>query len=241
MNHAPIDLHNADTFAAGIPHDAFAQMRAASGLTWTEPGPGDRSGFWSVTRHQDLVTVSRDTATYSSEVGHIQIYDIDEDALDARASMIDLDPPMHTRLRRLVSSAFTPRHVALAAGTEAQSIGQAFSEAGEIARIGSIKIHANNLPSGITHDLDEEPLFRQEQRWRVKHGLPFFRADLIERSAIEIVEPQMRGCEVIVRIEWFARSIATRFHAKKDHSPAIRKEGSRLPSHLIRQIEIKVV
>lgn len=108
---APVDLHDAETFASGIPHQAFAAMRAADGLSWTDAAPGDRSGFWSVTRHQDLVTVSRDTATYSSEVGHIQIYDIDEDALDARASMIDLDPPIHTRLRRLVSSAFTPRHV----------------------------------------------------------------------------------------------------------------------------------
>ncbi len=85
-----------------------------------EPGPASPGrpdsvsggrGFWSVTRHADLVTVSRDTETYSSAVGHIQIYDIDDDALAARASMIDMDPPIHTRLRRLVSSAFTPRHV----------------------------------------------------------------------------------------------------------------------------------
>ena len=81
------------------------------GLAWTPDSDVHGRGFWSVTRHEDLVTVSRDTDTYSSAVGHIQIYDIDGDALDARASMIDTDPPMHTRLRRLVSSAFTPPHV----------------------------------------------------------------------------------------------------------------------------------
>ncbi|MEM7274587.1 MAG: cytochrome P450 [Actinomycetota bacterium] len=108
---APIDLNDAATFAAGIPHDAFAAMRAAPGLTWTPDHPTGGRGFWSVTRMADLVTVSRDSSTYSSAVGHIQIYDIDEDALDARASMIDMDPPIHTRLRRIVSSAFTPRHV----------------------------------------------------------------------------------------------------------------------------------
>jgi len=107
----PIDLHSPDSFAHGIPHEAFAAMRADPGLTWTDAAPGDERGFWSVTRHPEVVTVSRDPETYSSAVGHIQIYDIDADALDARASMIDMDPPIHTRLRRLVSSAFTPRHV----------------------------------------------------------------------------------------------------------------------------------
>ncbi len=108
---APIDLNDASSFSAGIPHAAFAAMRAADGLTWTDDDPTHGRGFWSVTRHADLVAVSRDTDTYSSAVGHIQIYDIDDDALAARASMIDMDPPIHTRLRRLISSAFTPRHV----------------------------------------------------------------------------------------------------------------------------------
>lgn len=108
---APIDLNDAGAFANGIPQDAFATMRAEPGLAWTPDHPDGGRGFWSVTRMADLVEVSRDSATYSSGVGHIQIYDIDEDALEDRASMIDMDPPIHTRLRRIVSSAFTPRHV----------------------------------------------------------------------------------------------------------------------------------
>ena len=106
----PIDLHDPEAFQQGIPHEAFAAMRETPGLTWSPDSDGTR-GFWSVTRHDDLVTVSRDTTTFSSGVGHIQIYDIDEDALEARASMIDMDPPIHTRLRRIISSAFTPKHV----------------------------------------------------------------------------------------------------------------------------------
>ena len=108
---APVDLHDVSLFDGGIPHAAFAEMRAADGLTWTPDSDDHGRGFWSVTRHGELVEVSRNTDVFSSEVGHIQIYDIDEDALGPRASMIDLDPPVHTRLRRLVSSAFTPRHV----------------------------------------------------------------------------------------------------------------------------------
>jgi len=107
---APADLADPGLYDSGIPHDVFAQVRAHPGLVWS-PGTPTTTGFWSVGRLADLVTVSRDTARYSSELGHIQIYDIDEDVRRERASMIDLDPPVHTRLRRLVSAAFTPRHV----------------------------------------------------------------------------------------------------------------------------------
>ena len=97
--------------APATPGVGTAQASAAPATPGNNRAPGDSNGFWAVTRHADVVEVSRDTTTYSSAVGHIQIYDIDEDALEARASMIDMDPPVHTRLRRLVSSAFTPRHV----------------------------------------------------------------------------------------------------------------------------------
>lgn len=106
---APCDLTDPDLYARGIPQDVFGEMRAQSGLTWT-PDTSSTKGFWSITRMADLMVVSRDHATYSSELGQIQIYDIDEDVRRKRASMIDLDPPIHTRLRRLVSAVFTPRH-----------------------------------------------------------------------------------------------------------------------------------
>jgi cytochrome P450 len=105
-----IDLADPALYERGIPHEVFAALRARPGLHWTPDTPA-RKGFWSVTRMADLVTVSRDHATFSSELGHIQLYDIDDDVRSVRASMIDLDPPVHTRLRRLVSAAFTPRHV----------------------------------------------------------------------------------------------------------------------------------
>jgi cytochrome P450 len=106
---APVDLTDPDLYGSGIPQQVFADMRAQPGLMWTPDTPSTK-GFWSVTRMADLVTVSRDHTTFSSELGQIQIYDIDEDVRRKRASMIDLDPPIHTRLRRLVSAVFTPRH-----------------------------------------------------------------------------------------------------------------------------------
>ncbi len=72
-NAAPIDLNDARSFERGIPHEAFAEMRATPGLTWTPDTDQHGAGFWSVTRHADLVAVSRDTETYSSAVGHGEV------------------------------------------------------------------------------------------------------------------------------------------------------------------------
>ena len=106
------DLSDPAAFDQGIPQAAFAQMRAAEGLVWNDlPDEGAGAGFWSVGRFDDVAAVSRDPETFSSATGHIQIYNIDEDALDARASMIDMDPPEHTRLRRLVNPGFIPKQV----------------------------------------------------------------------------------------------------------------------------------
>jgi cytochrome P450 len=107
---AAADLADPALYDRGIPHDVFADMRATPGLVWT-PDTEATKGFWSVSRMAELIAVSRDHVTFSSELGHIQIYDIDEDVRNKRASLIDLDPPIHTHLRRLVSAAFTPRHV----------------------------------------------------------------------------------------------------------------------------------
>lgn len=104
------DLSDPAAFDQGIPQEAFAQLRAMDGLAWNDlPSEGEGAGFWSVGRFDDVLTVSRDPETFSSAVGHIQIYNIDDDAIDVRASMIDLDPPDHTRLRRLVNPGFIPR------------------------------------------------------------------------------------------------------------------------------------
>lgn len=104
------DLSDPGVFDHGIPQEIFAKMRGTPGLIWNpliDEGPD--AGFWSVGRFDDVVAVSRDPETFSSAVGHIQIYNIDDDALTARASMIDMDPPEHTRLRRLVNPGFIPR------------------------------------------------------------------------------------------------------------------------------------
>lgn len=105
----PLDVTSSSLYLDGIPHDRFAAMRAAPGLTWH---PYTGGGFWAVTRHGDVRAVSRNPELFSSEIGHTNLWDLEADALAARRSLIDTDPPDHTRLRRIVSGHFTPRNVA---------------------------------------------------------------------------------------------------------------------------------
>ncbi|HXY27860.1 MAG TPA: cytochrome P450 [Acidimicrobiales bacterium] len=106
---AEIDLLDHDTFVDGVPYGWFDTLRRRDPVHWHADGAG--SGFWAVTSHQAVLSVSRDWETYSSEVGASALEDLDAEALDARRSMIDTDPPLHTELRRLVAPPFRPRSV----------------------------------------------------------------------------------------------------------------------------------
>ncbi|MVO18204.1 cytochrome P450 [Rhodobacteraceae bacterium CY05] len=105
------DLSDPALYDAGIPHQVFAEIRKQPGLSWN-PLQGE-DGFWAVTRFEDIVEVSRHPETFSSATGHIQIYTVPDDCLEARASMIDMDPPNHSRLRRLVNPGFIPKNLRL--------------------------------------------------------------------------------------------------------------------------------
>jgi cytochrome P450 len=153
---APVDLADPALYDRGIPHEIFADLRATPGLAWNAidgTSGGGTDGFWAVTRHADVVDVSRDTDTWSSAVGHIQIYDIDADALDARASMIDLDPPIHTRLRRLVSSAFTPRHVQDYRGAIRRRVQDRLDALEAVGGGNFVDLVAKPIPIGVICDL----------------------------------------------------------------------------------------
>jgi cytochrome P450 len=104
------DLTKASTYMAGVPHEAFARLRAGAPVAWHREDVGP--GFWALTRHRESVTVSRDSETFSSWAGGMMIADSDPASLEQmRMMMIIMDPPEHTKLRLLINKGFTPRHV----------------------------------------------------------------------------------------------------------------------------------
>ncbi|MCB1271989.1 MAG: cytochrome P450 [Microthrixaceae bacterium] len=107
---AGVDLL-AGTWARGVPHDQFDLLREHEPVHW-HPEPGD-TGFWALTRHEDVRRVSHDWETFSSELGATFIPTQDEESLaQLNLSILNMDPPRHNRMRRLVSRAFTPRVIA---------------------------------------------------------------------------------------------------------------------------------
>jgi cytochrome P450 len=111
------------TYEDGPPFDLLRRLRAESPVTWVEEpalhGQPAGPGFWLVLRHADVERVLRDPATFSSWLGATQVRDA-ADLAWVRRMMLNMDPPDHSRLRRLLTRSFTPRAVAaLTASIEA--------------------------------------------------------------------------------------------------------------------------
>ena len=106
-----VDLTDLDMWARGVPYEQFARLRSQAPVAWSEE-PDGGPGFWSVLRYDDIVTASRDTKTFSSSRG-ISFEDPTDDDMAARRTIIDTDPPDHTKLRKILSGSFTQRAVAV--------------------------------------------------------------------------------------------------------------------------------
>jgi cholest-4-en-3-one 26-monooxygenase len=105
-----VDLTDSRTFIPGVPHDYLAHLRRTEPVHWHDETNGP--GCWVVTRYDDCVAVNRDYERFSSYAQGALPFEIGEDELaQQRLMMLNMDPPLHTRYRRLVNKGFTPRIV----------------------------------------------------------------------------------------------------------------------------------
>jgi cholest-4-en-3-one 26-monooxygenase len=121
MQLSDVNLLDRDKFTAGPPHDWFTFLRANAPV-YRHPEPDGGPGFWVITKYDDVVAVNRNAKTFSSDqkrggvVGLEEIVNTEpnnpfaaED--DAPQLMLTMDPPAHTRYRKLVNKGFTPRMI----------------------------------------------------------------------------------------------------------------------------------
>jgi cytochrome P450 len=94
----------------------FADLRRRAPVSWQQfpegsPVSTPRGGFWAVTRHADVQHVSRTPQQFCSGRG-VGLGEVAPEILELNASFLVMDAPRHTKIRKIVSNAFTPRRVA---------------------------------------------------------------------------------------------------------------------------------
>jgi cholest-4-en-3-one 26-monooxygenase len=104
-------FHDPATFANGFPHETFRALRADDPVSHHDH-PTWKRGYWVVARHADVQRVSRDSATFSNAPNPFLDGEMAEDDATMAELLISQDPPIHTKLRKLVNKGFTPRRVA---------------------------------------------------------------------------------------------------------------------------------
>jgi cholest-4-en-3-one 26-monooxygenase len=113
------DFTDPDLYVERVPAEEFAELRRTAPVWWNPQPRGasgfDDDGYWVVTRHADVLHVSRCSDIYSSQektaiIRHGQ--PVTAENLEVqRLIMLNIDPPQHTKLRGIVSRGFTPRAI----------------------------------------------------------------------------------------------------------------------------------
>ena len=104
-------FHDPATFAHGFPHDTFRALRDDDPVSHHEH-PTWKRGYWVIARHADVQRVSRDSGTFSNTPHPFLDAEMPEEGDAMSELLISLDPPVHTKLRKLINKGFTPRRVA---------------------------------------------------------------------------------------------------------------------------------
>src|SRR5258705_8706376 len=113
------DFTDPDIYAHRLPVEELAELRRAAPIWWNAQSPDEGGfgdgGFWVVSKHRDVREVSLRSDVFSSAAKSIvpryQVTGGGGQIEAGRASMINMDDPEHTRLRKIIARGFTPRAV----------------------------------------------------------------------------------------------------------------------------------
>ena len=113
------DFTDPDLYVRRVPSEELAELRRTAPVWWNAQPRGasgfDDEGYWVVTKHADVLEVSRASDIYSSQQNTAIIRHgepvTDETLAMMQLILLNLDPPQHTKLRGIVSRGFTPRAI----------------------------------------------------------------------------------------------------------------------------------
>ena len=148
------DFTDPDIYAHRLPVQEWAELRRGAPLWWNAQPPdvggfGD-GGFWVVSRHRDVREVSLRSDVFSSAkksiVPRYKVTGGGGQIEAGRASMIMMDDPEHSRLRKIISRGFTPRVIERLRAELSERAQRIASEAAEQASGDFVLQVARELP-----------------------------------------------------------------------------------------------
>jgi cytochrome P450 len=115
-----------DLLAEGVPHERYRQMRETEPVSLQHLPDGQP--YWAVTRHEDVLRVSTDTEAFSAASRGMMVENIDS----LLPTLLNIDPPEHTEVRRPLTDHFSPRAARALEPWMRGVIGEAFDRAAEM-------------------------------------------------------------------------------------------------------------
>jgi linalool 8-monooxygenase len=106
-----IDLKNPDFHSRADKYEVFRQLRRQTPVYWNPEI--DSSGFWAVTRYDDILKVVQDSETFSADAlnGGMRIFNIQDITAKPCPHLLSMDPPRHTQLRKALQPLFSAQNV----------------------------------------------------------------------------------------------------------------------------------
>ncbi len=195
----------------------FEQLRSDAPMSRHAP-PEDilglpdqgRMHFWAIVRHGDIRRISRDPATFRSGDG-VQFADAPPEMLEASQSFLAMDAPRHTKLRGLVSQAFTPRQIARIEDGIRANARRIVDEAAGAGGGDFVELIARRLPLQTISDLLGVP---QNDRERVMDA-----ADTLVAAGDPDVFGDRAPIEVLGSALWTLTEFATELAGHREQHP----------------------
>ena len=170
----------------------------------------DERGYWAIVRFEDIRRVSRDPATFCSGQG-VQFGDAPPEMLEASQSFLAMDAPRHTKLRGLVSAAFTPRQVRRIEEGIQINARRIIEDAAPTGGGDFVELIAKRLPLITISDMIGVP---ESDRERVVHA-----ADTL----VTVGDPEVSGdrppLEALGEALWTLTSFAKELAAHREQNP----------------------
>ena len=147
-----INLASLDTFERDDFLGCFATLRKEAPISWHQHPDSGSKGFWAIVRYQDILDVILDTESFSSRDG-IQAMFEDGVPRASRNSMLEMDPPEHSKYRKVVSPEFTPRALSKIESSIQARIDALLDKMAGKSDIDFVQDFATGLPMSVFFDL----------------------------------------------------------------------------------------